>query len=86
MPRIRFLRVPCPQCGAEYPVRIERLTDGAPFECLACGAQVALGDFAPLLELINRYSEAVLKLEQHAVIDGESASPIHKAQVGPRIY
>lgn len=40
MPKIRFIQVSCGHCGASYKVRLEKVAERAPFECLACGASV----------------------------------------------
>ena len=36
---------PCPSCGARY--NVERLSDGATFECRRCGHAVRVGDHEP---------------------------------------
>ncbi len=75
MPRIRFLRLRY-GCGAEYKVRIERIAHGAPFECVSCDAPVDVRPYAGLLELLHRYSELVLRLEEQISIEGDTATPL----------
>jgi hypothetical protein len=74
MPHIRFIKLAC-GCGAEYKVRIERIGEGTPFECVSCGAQIAVQPFAEVLELLHRYSELVLKIEERLEIDGDTVIP-----------
>lgn len=86
MPHIRFIKLAC-GCGAEYKVRIERIGEGTPFECVSCGAQIAVRPYAEVLELLHRYSELVLKIEKHLVIDGDTAAPRRDGvQIGPNIW
>lgn len=71
MPRVRFILLRCPNCNEEHRIRIERV-DGAPIECLACGANVPLTALTPLLQALNAYSTAVLEVEKHGKVDGET--------------
>ncbi|MBI2954235.1 MAG: hypothetical protein HYY30_07975 [Chloroflexi bacterium] len=75
MPRIRFIRLTC-GCDAEYKLRIERIGEGIPFECVSCGAHVEVQQYADLLERLHRYTELVLKLERMLVIEGDTVSPL----------
>ena len=77
MPRIRFIKLSC-GCGAEYKVRIERIGEGVPFECVSCGAQVEVTPFADLLEFVHRYTEIVLKLEERVTVEGDTVVPLPK--------
>ena len=56
-------------------MRIERIGEGTPFECVSCGAQIAVQPFAEVLELLHRYSELVLKIEERLEIDGDTVIP-----------
>lgn len=85
MPRIRFLRLRC-DCGAEYKVRMERIGEGEPFECEPCGAQIAVRPFAGVLELLHRYSELVLRIEEDLEIEGDRVTPKKQGvTVGPSL-
>ena len=85
MPRIRFLRLRC-GCGAEYKVRIERIADGTPFECVSCGAPVDVRPYAGLLELLHRYGELVLKPEEQVSIEGDTATPLPPVSRAPSLW
>lgn len=86
MPRIRFLWLRC-GCGAEYKVRVERIGEGEPSECVLCGAQIAVRPFAGVLELLHRYSELVLRLEEDLEIEGDTVTPKKQGvTVGPSPY
>ncbi len=82
---IRFLRLRC-GCGVEYKVRIERIAEGAPFECLSCGATVEVRPYSGLLELLHRSSELVLKLEEQVTIDGDTATPLSPVSRAPSVW
>lgn len=85
LPRIRFLKISC-ACGAEYKVRMERIGEGEPFECVSCGAQIAVRPFAGVLELLHRYSELVLRLEEDLEIEGDRVTPKKQGvTVGPSL-
>lgn len=49
MPRIRFLKLTCGHCGVDYKVRLEKVADRMPFECLACGASIETAQYAGCL-------------------------------------
>ena len=83
MPRVRFIGISCPHCGAEYRVRLERI-GGEPFECVSCGDSIDTRAYVDLLKSIHRYSEAVLDLEAVGTLDGETLRP--RAQGGPPVY
>ena len=85
MPRIRFLRLRC-GCGAEYKVRTERIAEGAAFECVSCGAAVEVRPYAGLLELLHRYSELVLRLEQQVSIEGDTVTPLPPVGRAPSLW
>ncbi len=86
MPRIRFILVKCSHCGASYKVRLERIERREPFECLTCGDPVALAQYVPLLEVLYRYSEVVLKVENHGRVDNDVLVPIEGVQHAPSIF
>lgn len=85
MPRIRFIRLCC-GCGAEYKVRIERIGEGVPFECVSCGAQVEVRRYAGLLEMLHRYSELVLALEERLVLEGDTVTPRPGVERIPSVF
>ena len=65
-------------------MRIERIADG-PFECVSCGAQTEVAPFADLLELMHRYTEIVLKLEERVTVEGDTAVPLPKQPTKTRV-
>lgn len=79
MPKIKFILVRCPHCGAEYKVRLERI--GQPFECLTCGLNVETAEYLKLVEIGYKYSEVVVKIEQVASVDGDVLIPLEKKSV-----
>jgi|LFRM01.2.fsa_nt_gb ribosomal protein S27E len=86
MPRIRFIRVRCPHCGVEYKVRLDRIEDRQPFECLACGGPVAVEQYVGVLKLLREYSALVVELENAFTLDGDIAVPLPRAEKGPALY
>jgi hypothetical protein len=85
LPRIRLLKISCAR-GAEYKVRMERIGEGEPFECEPCGAQIAVRPFAGVLELLHRYSELVLRIEEDLEIEGDRVTPKKQGvTVGPSL-
>lgn len=86
MPRIRFIQVRCPHCGAAYRVRLEKIESRQPFECLACGDAVPVEQLVPLLKLLYQYSSLILDLEGAFTLDGEMAIPKPGVQHLPSPY
>jgi hypothetical protein len=85
MPEIRFIIVHCKHCGAGYKVRLERI-NRTPFECLTCGDAVALAPYLPMLETIHRYSEIVVRIEDHFLLDGDTLTPRPGVTAAPSLY
>ncbi len=75
MPRIRWIMLHC-GCGGAHKVRVERLADGKPLECCSCGAALDAQGFIEELELLHRYSEIVLKLEERFALEGDTVTPL----------
>lgn len=86
MPKIRFFLISCPRCNAEYKVRLERVEDRKPFECLACGEIVILQEMGDLLKIVHDYSKAVIDLETHGKVEADTFILPKKVQVLPSIY
>jgi hypothetical protein len=76
MPRVRFVRLTC-GCRAEYKVRVERLCDGD-FECVSCGANVSVAEYADLVPLLHRYSEIVMEIERACQVEGDTVVPLSR--------
>lgn len=86
MPKIRFIQVRCPHCGAEYRVRLEKVESRQSFECLECGGTVPVEQFVPLLKLLHQYSVLMLDLEGAFTLEGETAVPRSGVQHLPSLY
>jgi uncharacterized Zn finger protein len=76
MPKIRFIQVHCPHCGAEYRVRLEKIETRQPFECLECGGSVPVEQFVEVLKLVRQYSVIVIDLESAFTLEGDTAIPL----------
>ncbi|MBI2954240.1 MAG: hypothetical protein HYY30_08000 [Chloroflexi bacterium] len=86
MPRIRFIKVACERRGAEYRVRLEKIADRAPFECLKCGANIETTHYAGILELICQHSAMMVKPEDLFTLEGDTAALLAKESARKLVF
>ena len=81
--------MPCPRCGAAFPVELSRMRANSPSRCPSCGAECAIsGDRAisahrllERLEYKNRVAAARAKDGQSRPLSGSALRPMTP---GPR--
>lgn len=76
MPKIRYVAITCPRCGAGYKVRLERVEAGAAFECVTCGGDVDVRAHLDVLKLLYEYSAKVIEIEQGYRVEGDTVVPL----------
>lgn len=79
MPKIHYFLITCPGCGAQYKVRIEKVEERQPVECLTCGEQISLAQFGETLKAIYDYSKVIIDLENQGKLEEDVFVPKGKA-------